>query len=89
MNLSGIENLSLIPGNAGTSPIQNIGAYGVEIKDVLEYYEALNIETLNIETFTNSDCKFSYRESVFKQDLKREIHNYFYCFKTFEKKSCS
>ena len=71
-NLGGIENLSLIPGNVGTTPIQNIGAYGVEIKDTLFSCEALNIKTLEIETFTNAQCKFEYRESVFKNELKNQ-----------------
>ncbi|MFY8069713.1 MAG: UDP-N-acetylmuramate dehydrogenase [Flavobacterium sp.] len=69
-NFGGIENLSLIPGNVGTTPIQNIGAYGVEIKDTMFSCEALNKKTLAIETFTNAQCKFEYRESVFKNELK-------------------
>jgi UDP-N-acetylmuramate dehydrogenase len=69
-NFGGIENLSLIPGNVGTTPIQNIGAYGVEIKDTMFSCEALNKKTLVIETFTNAQCKFEYRESVFKNELK-------------------
>ncbi len=66
----GIENLSLIPGNVGTAPIQNIGAYGVELKDVFLSCEAINIENKNITSFTREDCKFDYRESIFKQELK-------------------
>jgi UDP-N-acetylmuramate dehydrogenase len=71
-DFGGIENLSLIPGNVGTTPIQNIGAYGVEIKDTLFSCEALNRKTLQIETFTNEQCKFDYRESVFKNELKEQ-----------------
>ena len=69
-NYGGLENLSLIPGNVGTSPIQNIGAYGVELKDTFYQLEALEIETGKIKTFTNTDCKFGYRNSVFKNELK-------------------
>lgn len=69
-NFGGIENLSLIPGNVGTTPIQNIGAYGVEIKDVLHECEALNIENLQLKKFTNTECNFGYRNSIFKQNLK-------------------
>ncbi|WP_299337230.1 UDP-N-acetylmuramate dehydrogenase [uncultured Psychroserpens sp.] len=69
-NFGGLENLSLIPGNVGTSPIQNIGAYGVELKDTFVSCKALNLETLQIETFSNKDCKFGYRNSIFKQHAK-------------------
>ena len=71
-NFGGIENLSLIPGNVGTTPVQNIGAYGVEIKDALFSCEALNIKTLEIEVFSNSACEFEYRESVFKNKFKNQ-----------------
>ena len=69
-NLGGIENLSLIPGNVGTTPIQNIGAYGTEIKDTMVSCEAMEIATQQIKTFTNAECEFAYRESIFKGALK-------------------
>ncbi|MBI9053614.1 MAG: UDP-N-acetylmuramate dehydrogenase [Bacteroidales bacterium] len=66
----GVENLSLIPGNVGTCPIQNIGAYGVEVKDVIEEVESLEIENLKKNTFKNAECAFGYRDSIFKRNLK-------------------
>ncbi len=71
-NWAGVENLSLIPGNVGTAPMQNIGAYGVEIKDVFHELEAYIIGDRCFETFGLNDCNFGYRESVFKRKLKNE-----------------
>lgn len=70
---AGIENLTLIPGTVGASPIQNIGAYGVEIKDVFESCTAFEIATGQIKTFSRADCEFAYRESVFKGKLKGQF----------------
>ena len=69
-NFGGLENMSLIPGNVGTTPVQNIGAYGAEIKDTFVSCDAMNIETQEVKTFTKDECKFGYRESIFKQEAK-------------------
>ena len=69
-DFGGVENLSLIPGNVGTSPIQNIGAYGVELKDTFYSCEAVHRVTQEERVFTLEDCAFGYRDSVFKNELK-------------------
>lgn len=66
----GLENMSLIPGNVGTTPVQNIGAYGTEIKDTFVFCEAMNTMTFEIRTFDKSACQFGYRESIFKNEIK-------------------
>jgi len=70
---AGVENLSLIPGSVGASPMQNIGAYGVEIKDVFHHLTALNIANGEIQTFDKTACQFGYRESVFKNIYKGQF----------------
>lgn len=69
-NYAGLENLTLIPGTVGASPVQNIGAYGVELKDVFLRCKAFEISTGEIKTFGYEDCRFDYRESIFKNELK-------------------
>jgi UDP-N-acetylmuramate dehydrogenase len=69
-DLAGLENLSLIPGSVGAAPMQNIGAYGVEIKDVFHSLEGFNIQKKKIEIFDNKTCAFGYRESIFKGEAK-------------------
>lgn len=69
-NWYGVENLSLIPGSVGASPVQNIGAYGIEAKDVIEKVIGIDTKTISLKEFTNADCCFGYRDSIFKHDLK-------------------
>ncbi len=77
----GIENLSLIPGNVGASPMQNIGAYGVEVKDVITKVEAVNLHDYSVRIFSNQECSFGYRTSIFKTTEKG---NYFITSVTFK-----
>jgi len=71
-NFGGLENMSLIPGNVGTTPVQNIGAYGTEIKDTFVSCEAISIENQEMRMFSKEDCHFGYRESVFKNEAKEQ-----------------
>lgn len=70
MNLSGLEALSAIPGTVGATPVQNVGAYGVEVKDVILEVEVFDIKNNKIKIISNKDCKFSYRDSIFKNEAK-------------------
>ena len=65
---NGLENLALIPGCVGSSPIQNIGAYGVELKDVCQYVDVLNVQTGKVKRLMADECHFAYRDSIFKQE---------------------
>lgn len=69
-DFGGMENMSLIPGNVGTTPVQNIGAYGTEIKDTFVSCEAIEINNQQLKTFTKDECNFGYRESIFKNEAK-------------------
>jgi UDP-N-acetylmuramate dehydrogenase len=72
-NLGGIENLALIPGTVGAAPIQNIGAYGVEVKDTIEQVTAWHWDTQTSVTYTDEECTFGYRDSIFKKELKDKV----------------
>ena len=72
-NLSGIENLALIPGLVGASPMQNIGAYGLEVKDVITEVHFIEIESREQKIMNNNDCRFGYRDSIFKHKLKEKV----------------
>ena len=72
-NYGGLENLSLIPGKVGTCPMQNIGAYGVEVKDTITQVSVVEIETGKITSFSNETCKFDYRNSIFKNEVKDQF----------------
>lgn len=80
-NYAGIENLSLIPGNVGACPIQNIGAYGVEVKDVITEVHGYYLNTLEPFCLINAECNFGYRDSIFKRELK---HNFIITYVVFK-----
>lgn len=80
-NWGGLENLSLIPGSTGAAPIQNIGAYGVEIQDVFTKLQAVHLASGEIHTFLKADCRFGYRNSVFKKKFREQ---YFICSVTLQ-----
>ncbi len=80
-NWAGAENLSLIPGNVGASPMQNIGAYGVELKEIFHSLEAFHLEEKKIWQFTNNDCEFGYRNSVFKNKFRNQFVILHVCFR--------
>jgi UDP-N-acetylmuramate dehydrogenase len=84
-NFGGLENLSLIPGNVGTCPIQNIGAYGVEVKDTITKVETITIKTGKTHLFSKADCDFGYRNSVFKSSRKGEFIISSVCFQLTKK----
>ncbi len=87
-NLGSVENLSLIPGTVGAAPIQNIGAYGIELKDVFVKLEAVNLNTFEIKIFTPEDCKFGYRDSVFK-NRKSASHTPYFITKVYLQLTCA
>lgn len=70
---AGLENLSLIPGTVGAAPIQNIGAYGVEVQDIIESVQVIEIDSGKQKRFTNAECQFGYRDSIFKRELKGKV----------------
>ncbi|NVD05403.1 UDP-N-acetylmuramate dehydrogenase [Vibrio sp. JPW-9-11-11] len=70
---SGLENLALIPGCAGSAPIQNIGAYGVELKDVCDYVDVLDLESFTVRRLSADECQFGYRDSIFKRELQGKV----------------
>jgi UDP-N-acetylmuramate dehydrogenase len=72
-DFGGLENMSLIPGNVGTTPVQNIGAYGTEIKDTFVSCDAMEISSQKMKTFSREECRFGYRESIFKNEAKGQF----------------
>lgn len=86
-NYAGMENLSLIPGNVGASPMQNIGAYGVEVKDLITEVEAIELATGKIKIFKNEECDFDYRSSIFKTSHKNQFFISTVTFKLLKKPS--
>ncbi len=72
-DFGGLENMSLIPGNVGTTPVQNIGAYGTEIKDTFVSCSAMKIDSMEMKSFENAECHFGYRESIFKNEVKDQF----------------
>ncbi|OFY97952.1 MAG: UDP-N-acetylenolpyruvoylglucosamine reductase, partial [Bacteroidetes bacterium RIFCSPLOWO2_12_FULL_31_6] len=80
-NWGGVENLSFIPGTVGASPIQNIGAYGAELKDVFYEAEILHLDSFTRKTISKEECKFGYRDSIFKQEYKGKIIILYVTFK--------
>ena len=87
MNLSGMEALSGVPGNTGATPVQNIGAYGQEVKDTIEFVEAYDAEQSKITKLSNEDCNFNKKENKIKINQKGTKKNFFFSFKQKKKKT--